>query len=259
MARKTFTRCLGPVNETTAGGGDLISTNELLQLKLRARDGEIGSLRDLIFNDTDWTIRELIAETGGWLFGRRVSIDPDAVLEPDVVAGVLPLELTKEQVKDSPPGATRPPTEEPLSEDILAWNKSNAIAAIPENLLLAGATVPAQPLAVEPPPPSLRLRSLHDVTSHEVWAGDDHAGTLTGFLVDPVAWDLPLALVQLDGHDAPTVLLPTRLIADLGWPDRIARTYLDMAVLRDAPVYDARVLDERVYLPAVADYYTTRV
>ena len=84
-------------------------------------------------------------------------------------------------------------------------------------------------------------------------------GTLKGFLVDPIAWDLPIALVQVDTSDGPLVLLPTRLIADLGWPERMVRTYLEPSVLRDAPVYDSRVLDERVYLPAVADYYSARV
>ena len=92
-----------------------------------------------------------------------------------------------------------------------------------------------------------------------MWSRDDKVGTLKGFLVDPIAWDLPIALVQLDSTDGPIVLLPTRLIADLGWPDRVVRTYFDPSVLRDAPVYDPRVLDERVYLPAVADYYSARV
>ena len=64
----------------------MISTGELLELKLRAQDGEIGSVRNLIFHDVDWSIRELVADTGGWLFGRRVGIDPDVVLEPDLVA-----------------------------------------------------------------------------------------------------------------------------------------------------------------------------
>jgi hypothetical protein len=228
-------------------------------LKLRATDGDVGSLRDLIFHDTDWSIRELIADTGGWLFGRRIRLDPDSVLEPDIVAGALPLELTKDQVKNSP-DATKPAPSDPQSEDIIAWNKSNAVAAIPENLLLAGAALPVQPLAAVPDSGNLHLRSLEEMTGYEVWAGDHHTGTLTGFLVDPIAWDLPLALVQIDGGDeAPVVLLPTRLIAGLGWPDRVARTYLNASVLRSAPVYDARVLDERVYLPAVADYYSTRV
>ena len=83
-----------------------------------------------------------------------MSIDPDDALEPDLVAGVLPLELTKEQVKGLPSGAARQSPDGPMSEEILAWNQSNAIAAVPENLLLAGATVPAQPLSTDAPSPA---------------------------------------------------------------------------------------------------------
>jgi hypothetical protein len=237
----------------------LISTNDLLQLKLRAQDGDTGSVSDVVFNDGDWAIREFIVDTGGRLFGRRVSIDPDEVLEPDLVNGVLPLELTKEQVKNGPAGVSRSPADEPASEAILAWNESNAMAALPENVLLGGATVPAQPLLTETPPPGMHLRSLSEFDDYVVMADDEAVGKLAGFLVDPIAWDLTLALVQLDSAEGPTVLLPTRLIADLGWPEHLVRTFLDGSTLRNAPVYDPRVLDERVYLPAVADYYSTRV
>jgi hypothetical protein len=235
----------------------LISTNDLLQLKLRARDGDIGMVTDLVFSDSDWAIRELIAETGGWLFGRRLSIDPDDVQEPDLVNGVLPVELTKEQVRNGPDVAKPAPA--PISDEILAWNESNAMASVPENVLLGGATVPTQPLITETPPPTLHLRTLSDLEGYIVLADDEAIGRLAGFLVDPIAWDLTIALVQLDSSDGPIVLLPTRLIAELGWPEHAVRTLLDPSTLRNAPVYDPRVLDERVYLPAVADYYSTRV
>ena len=237
----------------------MISTRDLLQLKLRAQDGEIGRVSDIVFHDGDWAIREFIVETGGWLFGRRVSIDPDEVLEPDLVNGVLLLELTKEQVKNAPPGVAKSPADEPASEEILAWNESNAMAALPENVLLGGATVPAQPLPLQAPPPGMRLRSLSEFDDYTVLANDEEAGRLAGFLVDPIAWDLTMALVQLDTADGPTVMLPTRLIAELGWPQHVVRTLIDASTLRNAPVYDPRVLDERVYLPAVADYYSARV
>ena len=236
----------------------MISTSELLELKVKALDGEVGNLRDLVFDDSDWTVRELIADAGGRLFGRRVAIDPDDALEPDVLSAVLPVELTREQVKNNPAPEPVILPEGPPSEEVLAWNKSNALAAVPENLLLAGATLPAQPLATEPAPaPILHLHKLKDVTDYEVWAGEERCGTLTGFLVDPVAWDLPLALVSLI-DDGPTVLLPTRLIKEVYATERVMRTYLQPSVLRNATIYDPRVLDEHAYLPAVADYYGTR-
>ena len=46
--------------------------------KLRATDGEIGQVRDFYFDDKTWTIRYLVADTGGWLTGRLVLISPHA-------------------------------------------------------------------------------------------------------------------------------------------------------------------------------------
>ena len=41
--------------------------------KLDARDGEIGKVKEFYFDDQSWTVRYLIADTGGWLSGRTVT------------------------------------------------------------------------------------------------------------------------------------------------------------------------------------------
>ena len=41
--------------------------------KLDARDGEIGKVKEFYFDDHSWTVRYLVADTGGWLSGRRFS------------------------------------------------------------------------------------------------------------------------------------------------------------------------------------------
>jgi len=35
--------------------------------KLRASDGEISHVRDFYFDDKNWTVRYLVADTGRWL------------------------------------------------------------------------------------------------------------------------------------------------------------------------------------------------
>ena len=44
--------------------------------KLRARDGDIGKANEFYFDDLHWTIRYLVADTGGWLSVRQVLITP---------------------------------------------------------------------------------------------------------------------------------------------------------------------------------------
>ncbi len=41
--------------------------------KLDARDGEIGEVKEFYFDDQSWTVRYLIADTGGWLTAGQFS------------------------------------------------------------------------------------------------------------------------------------------------------------------------------------------
>ena len=47
--------------------------------KLQCLDGEIGKVKEFYFDDHNWTIRYLIADTGNWLVGRQVLISPYAL------------------------------------------------------------------------------------------------------------------------------------------------------------------------------------
>ncbi len=80
----------------------LRQVKELNGYKLGARDGEIGHAREFYFEDVNWTVRYLVADTGNWLVGRRVLISPyalDPVRQDDKI---IPVELTKKQIENAP-------------------------------------------------------------------------------------------------------------------------------------------------------------
>jgi hypothetical protein len=76
--------------------------NEFKHFKLRARDGDIGKAREFYFDDEHWTVRYLFAKTGGWLNGRQVLISPCALKPVNEAGQVIPVELTRKQIEDSP-------------------------------------------------------------------------------------------------------------------------------------------------------------
>ena len=47
--------------------------------KLQCIDGEIGKVKEFYFDDHNWTIRYLIADTGNWLVGKEVLISSYAL------------------------------------------------------------------------------------------------------------------------------------------------------------------------------------
>src|SRR5471032_2208548 len=70
--------------------------------KLRASDGEIGHVKDFYFDDKNWAVRYLVADTGSWLTGRQVLLSPHAVTGLYQPGKLLLLKYTKKQIEDSP-------------------------------------------------------------------------------------------------------------------------------------------------------------
>src|SRR5262249_36548094 len=117
---------------------------------------DIGTVHDFYFDAETWEIRYLVVDVGSWLFGRRVLIAPDSVQAPQWDAKVFPVNLTREQVKDSPPVDFAKPISRQYEADLSQyygwpayWGGAGALPYV------TGAGVAsAQQLTVKPPPVS---------------------------------------------------------------------------------------------------------
>jgi hypothetical protein len=48
--------------------------------ELEASDGLLGTVKEFYFDDDHWTVRYLVADTGGWLSGRHVLLSPHSLV-----------------------------------------------------------------------------------------------------------------------------------------------------------------------------------
>jgi hypothetical protein len=64
---------------------------------------------DLFFDDETWTVRYLVVETGSWLASRRVLISPIVVVDAQPPRRSLSVDLTRDQVANSPDVDTATP------------------------------------------------------------------------------------------------------------------------------------------------------
>jgi hypothetical protein len=69
---------------------------------IKASDGQVGTVKDLLFEDVSWVIRWLVVDTGNWLSGRKVLLPLSTLGQPDPALRHFPVKLTMQQVKDSP-------------------------------------------------------------------------------------------------------------------------------------------------------------
>ena len=86
-----------------------------------AVDDAIGDVKDLYFDDEAWTIRYLVVDTGSWLSSRKVLVSPIAAGKPDWTAKLLPVSLTREQVKNAPDIDTDSPVTRQHETDYLDY------------------------------------------------------------------------------------------------------------------------------------------
>ena len=54
----------------------LRSLDKLEHYKVRATDGDLGSVANFLIDDKHWTVRYLVVQTGGFFGGRRVLVSP---------------------------------------------------------------------------------------------------------------------------------------------------------------------------------------
>jgi hypothetical protein len=101
-------RPAGAGQDPSAGGGrreddpHLRSASEVTGYHIEASDGSIGHVEAFLFDDQDWRIRHAVVDTGNWLPGRKVLIDPDSIASVDWAQRQVRLNLTRERVESAP-------------------------------------------------------------------------------------------------------------------------------------------------------------
>ena len=89
---------------------------EFYGAKLGASDGEIGHVKDFYFEDQDWAVRYVVADTGSWLPGQQLLLSPHAFGSLHQTGKLLIVNLTRKQIKDSPPIESHKPVSRQYEE-----------------------------------------------------------------------------------------------------------------------------------------------
>jgi len=187
----------------------LRSIKQLYGEKLRASDGEIGHLKDFYFDDQKWVVRYAVVDTGSWLLGRLVLIAPHAFGNVDQNRSLLLVNLTRQQIENSPPIESHKPVSRQYEEEYhryYGWPSYWVGEGIsgPNALPIAQPPLSTLPI-VSPPPPPLpsevaeengsdlngnhpHLRSTHAVTGYHLQTSEETIGHVTDFVMDDKTW-----------------------------------------------------------------------
>jgi hypothetical protein len=203
--------------------------------KLRAIDGEIGHVRDFYFDDKNWIVRYLVADTGRWLSGRLVLISPHALGHLYPNGKVLLVNLTREQIEKSPSIDEHKPVSRQHEEE---YHRHYGYPYYAESMPLWG--LGGYPIVVPPPPPTAaekqggdsHLRSARVVKGYSVEASDGVIGEVVDFLIDGRTWVLREMVVEA-GHwySGKEIRIPTEKIARISYPESTVHVDSNKAAL----------------------------
>jgi hypothetical protein len=236
----------------------LRTAREVDGFELSARDGRIGHVVDLLFDDRRWTIRYLVVDTGNGLDRHEVLISPHAIETIAWPLRMVRVALSRQQVEESPAVDANEPLS-PDQEQLLAqyyswpmyWNAAGftdgLIAPLPPFLPIAPMRA-ARPRTASSLDEQHHIRRASAVRGYRIEATDGEIGHIDEFIFDDTGWALAYVVVDtrnwLPGR---RVLVSPDWIFEVGWDE--AKVFVDLSreTIRHGPEFDPR-------RPLTADY-----
>jgi sporulation protein YlmC with PRC-barrel domain len=241
----------------------LRTMKDLKGYAIHATDGKIGHVTDFYFDDEAWVIRYLVVDTGNWLSSRKVLISPIAIGHPNWAEKLLPVSITKEQVKNSPDIDTEKPVSRQHEMHYLGyygypyyWGGAGLWGGgFYPNLMMpgySGLMATTQDFSPEEMEAHARneeaqhegddpnLRSCKAVMDYHIQAFDGDIGHVQGLLVDEETWAIRYLIVNTSnwwlGHE---VLVAPKWIRGVNWPEATVSISLTRQAVQGSPPYNS--------------------
>jgi len=180
----------------------LTHTKSLYERSIAAKDGHIGHITDLYFDDQRWRVRYVVVDTGSWLAGRQVLLAPRAFDPLQANAAVLHSGLTKAQIEASPSIETHRPVSRQFEVEYYRhygwpgyWDGGSVWGegAYPA---LGGPKAEVEQRFQAAEKGDQHLRSTRSITGYAIEANNGSIGKLSGLMVDDRSWTIPELVVD---------------------------------------------------------------
>jgi sporulation protein YlmC with PRC-barrel domain len=216
--------------------------NSLIGYSIEATDGKIGTVKDFYFDDETWTIRYLVVKTGNWLSGRQVLISPVALIKKNWSNGLIPVNLTKEQIQNSPDIDTDKPVsrqQEAMLNQHHFWKNYWRSGSYGGEMGIGNA-LPVRIKAIDrDPSEDIHLRSIVQVSGYGIHASDGEIGHVGDFIIDDETWQL--LDIAVDTHNwigGKKVLIEVSHVHSISFLDWLVNVDIRIAVINNSQLYE---------------------
>lgn len=245
----------------------LISINYLLNFDIQASDGSIGHVSTFLFDDQKWIIRYLVVDTGKWLPGRKVLIAPEAIGTTKGLTSVLPVNLTKDQIKGSPDINTDIPVSRQYEIELHEyynwssyWGGMLGPVTTPGESVapVTGKQIKEELQAVQEAKESgdPNLRDTKKVEGYRIHAVDGEFGYIDDYIVDTGGWIIRYLVVDtrkwLPGKK---VLIPPDWIQEISWVNSEVSVDVKKDTVKNGPEFNPKETINKEYEIKFYDYH----
>jgi hypothetical protein len=233
----------------------LRSAKSLRDYHIRATDGNIGRIKDFLFNCREWIVRYAVVDTGEWLPGKTVLLIPDVLGLPSTEGQVLPVHLTREQVRHSPDTEAEKPVSRQYEVDLFEYYGWSPYWGAGRGGLADHAVRTEEKTGLAPAGDP-NLRSMREVAGYSIRATDGGIGHVEDFIVEDENWLVRYIVVDtrnwLPGR---RVIVAPEWVEGIDWRGRTVSLELSREEVRHSPPYDPNQPVNRHYEIHLYDYY----
>jgi uncharacterized protein YrrD len=238
----------------------LISAKSLRGYKLNGLDGDVGKVEEFYFDDRYWAIRYLVADTGNWLTGRQVLLSPYALISVDREGEYIHVNLTKEQIENSPSLDSDKPVSRQFEVGYhgyygypMYWGGSYMWGYYPT---IVRDNKEWKDINHGEKSGDSHLRSTNDVSGHYIQANDGEIGHVEDFIINDETWAISYLVINTKNWWSGKMVLVSPLwIERISWEDSKVFVNLSREAIKQSPMYNEESLISREYEIELHQHY----
>lgn len=241
----------------------LIKVKTLKGFKLDSLDGEIGKVKEFYFDDSHWTIRYLVADTGNWLTDRQVLISPYALVAINKEKNNISINLDKKQIENSPSLDSDKPVSRQFElsyYDYYGWgmywggpNMWGRYSYIERDRELWN--VNSQIEKTWDP----HLHSTKEVSTYHIHASDGDIGHVADFIIDDETWAIRYIIIDTKNWwPGKKVLISPQWIEKINFDESKVYINLKRETIQQSPEYTDESMINRDYETGLHQHYNRK-
>lgn len=217
----------------------LHNLKERIGYGLQTTDDHIGKVKDFLMDDRSWAVRYLCIDTSKWLpLSRKVVISPISFQSFDVNEQQVCVDLTAEQVKNSPSIDEHKPISREYEELLFKyfgygyyWMGPGVWGDYSQpNQLVDEIDEASLEKELENQPQHNHLRSFEELLDYRVFSQGEEIGHISDFVLNDETWLLEYVIIDTSEWLSAShhFKIPIKNLIDIDWSERQATCALSV-------------------------------